>query len=80
VDLENSPYQLFTHDGLVAYVDVIQSTRNTSRTMDGEELDLKRLTSLMTILKGGYRFFDSFETHLLRLNFSCSDLSTVAWL
>lgn len=52
VDLENSPHQPFTQEGLVAYVDVIQSTRKTSRVMDGKEWDLKRLTRLMTILKG----------------------------
>ncbi|KIM40831.1 hypothetical protein M413DRAFT_27969 [Hebeloma cylindrosporum] len=51
VDLENSPHQPFTQEGLVAYVDVIQSTRKTSRTMDGKEWDLKRLTRLMSILK-----------------------------
>jgi hypothetical protein len=32
--------------------------------MDGKELNVKRLTSLMTISKGGYRFFNSFETIL----------------
>jgi len=64
VDLENSPHQPFTQEGLVAYVDVIQSTRKTSRTMDGKEWDLKRLTRLMTILKGGYRCFDSFKIML----------------
>ena len=64
VDLENSPHQPFTQEGLVAYVDVIQCTRKTSRTMDGKEWDLKRLTRLMTILKGVCRCFDSFEAIL----------------
>jgi hypothetical protein len=62
VDLENLPHQPFTHDGLIAYVDVIQITRKTSRTMDGKELtvgseeahelddDLKRWVSLLLFL------------------------------
>jgi len=51
-DFENSPFQPFTQEGLVAYVDVIQSIRSTSRGIDGKEWDLARLTRLMTILKG----------------------------
>ena len=70
VDLENSPHQPFTQEGLVAYVDVIQSTRKTSRTMDGKEWDLKRLTRLMTILKGACRCFDSFEAILFNARIS----------
>ena len=59
VDLENSPHQPFTQEGLVAYVYVIQSTRKTSWAMDGKEWDLKRLTR--SISRGGYCCFDSFK-------------------
>ena len=51
VDLENSPHQPFTQEGLVVYADDIQSTRKTSWAMGGKEWDLKRLTRLMTTLK-----------------------------
>ena len=64
VDLENSLHQPFTQEDLVAYVDVIQSMTETSRIMDGKQWDLKWLTTLVTILKGAYRYFD-FETILL---------------
>ncbi|TFK38576.1 hypothetical protein BDQ12DRAFT_735649 [Crucibulum laeve] len=50
--VEASSYQPFTQESLVAFVDVIQSTRNTSRTLSGKEWDLDRLTRLMAILKG----------------------------
>ena len=81
VDLENSPHQPFTQESLVAYMDDIQSMRKTSRAMDGKEWDLKRLMRLMTILKGGYCCFDSFETiFVYRSNFSCSDLFIFAYL
>ena len=56
VDLENSPHQPLTQESLVAFVDVIQNTRKTSRIMDGKEWDLSRLTKLMAILKGAYCF------------------------
>ena len=56
VDLENSPHQPLTQESLVAFVDVIQNTRKTSRIMDGKEWDLLRLTRLMAILKGAYCF------------------------
>jgi hypothetical protein len=72
VDLENSPHQPFTQEGLVAYVDVIQSTRKTSRSIDGKEWDLKRLTRLMTILKGQSGCFDSFDIIYLSLEFKVS--------
>jgi hypothetical protein len=42
----------FTQESLVAYVDVIRSTRNVSRTLEGCEWQLDRLTRLMAILKG----------------------------
>ena len=64
VDLENSPYQPFTQ-GLMAYVDAVQSIRETRRIMDGKQWDLKWLIALMTILKGAFRCFDFFETTLL---------------
>jgi C-terminal region of Mon2 protein/Domain of unknown function (DUF1981) len=54
VDLANSPHQPLTQESLVAFVDVIQNTRKTSRCMDGKEWDLSRLTRLMAILKGAY--------------------------
>jgi hypothetical protein len=55
VDFENSPpHQPLTQESLVAFVDVIQNTRKTSRSMDGKEWDLSRLTRLMAILKGAY--------------------------
>ena len=57
VDLENSPHQPLTQESLVAFVDVIQNTRKTSRSMNGKEWDLSRLTRLMAILKGAYCFF-----------------------
>ena len=56
VDLEKSPHQPLTQESLVAFVDVIQNTRKTSRIMDGKEWDLLRLTKLMAILKGAYCF------------------------
>ena len=52
IDSENPPRQPLTQESLVAFVDVIQSTRKTSRSMDGKEWDLSRLTRLMAILKG----------------------------
>jgi C-terminal region of Mon2 protein len=52
VDLEKAPHQPLTQESLVAFVDVIQNTRKTSRIMDGKEWDLLRLTKLMAILKG----------------------------
>ncbi|KAJ3718582.1 hypothetical protein DFJ43DRAFT_1159494 [Lentinula guzmanii] len=42
----------FTQESLVAFVDVIQSTRNLSRALDSVEWSLERLTRLMVILKG----------------------------
>ncbi|KAG6906753.1 hypothetical protein DXG01_012283, partial [Tephrocybe rancida] len=42
----------FTQESLVAFVDVIQTTRKASRTVDGNEWPLDRLTRLMVILKG----------------------------
>ncbi|KAF8151507.1 hypothetical protein B0H34DRAFT_664561 [Crassisporium funariophilum] len=51
-DLESSPHQPLTQESLVAFVDVIQSTRKTSTSMDGKEWGLPKLTRLMAILKG----------------------------
>ncbi|KAF9074107.1 hypothetical protein BDP27DRAFT_1399717 [Rhodocollybia butyracea] len=42
----------FTQESLVAFVDIIQSTRDLSRAIDGAEWPLNRLTQLMVILKG----------------------------
>jgi C-terminal region of Mon2 protein/Domain of unknown function (DUF1981) len=42
----------FTQESLVAFVDVICSTRNVSRALDGSEWHLDKLTRLMAILKG----------------------------
>ena len=42
----------FTQDSLVAYVDVIRSTRTAFRKIQDEEWQLDRLTRLMAILKG----------------------------
>jgi len=41
----------FTQDSLVAFVDVVQCTRNISRAVEGSEWPLDRLTRLMAILK-----------------------------
>lgn len=56
-DVENSPHQPFTQESLMAYVDVIQCTRKTSRSADGKEWDLARLTRLVEILKGSSCLF-----------------------
>ncbi|KAJ6523337.1 hypothetical protein B0H19DRAFT_1201883 [Mycena capillaripes] len=47
-----SPHKPFTQDSLVAFLDVIRCTRSVSRTLDGAEWPLERLTRLMAILKG----------------------------
>ena len=49
---EGSPIQPLTQESLVAFVDVIQSTRKTSRTLTGKEWNLEKLTRLMAVLKG----------------------------
>lgn len=49
---ENWNYTPFTQESLVAFVDVIQSTRKASLSLDGNEWPLERLTRLMAILKG----------------------------
>lgn len=43
----------FTQESLMAFVDVIRSTRSTVRQFGQPEWPLERLTSLMSILKGG---------------------------
>ncbi len=42
----------FTQESLMAFVDVIRSTRSTIRQFEEPEWSLERLTSLMSILKG----------------------------
>ncbi|KAF5376165.1 hypothetical protein D9757_009328 [Collybiopsis confluens] len=49
----------FTQESLVAFVDVIQSTRNLSRILEGAEWSLGRLTRLMAILKGVLTYSNS---------------------
>lgn len=44
-----------TQESLVAYVDVIRSTRSMGRQLDEHEWPLERLTRLMTVLKGSLR-------------------------
>ncbi|KAJ7102802.1 hypothetical protein C8R44DRAFT_682224 [Mycena epipterygia] len=48
----DSPHKPFTQESLVAFLDVLRCTRSTSRTLDGAEWPLERLTRLMAILKG----------------------------
>ncbi|KAH7907589.1 hypothetical protein BJ138DRAFT_1137471 [Hygrophoropsis aurantiaca] len=45
-------YRMFTQESLVAFVDVMRSTRNISRIHEGVEWPLDRLSRLMEILKG----------------------------
>jgi hypothetical protein len=42
----------FTQESLVVFVDVIKCVRSISRTLDGAEWPLQRVSTLMTILKG----------------------------
>jgi hypothetical protein len=42
----------FTQESLVAFVDVIKCVRNISRSLDGAEWPLERISTLMAILKG----------------------------
>ncbi|KAF8626562.1 hypothetical protein AX15_004804 [Amanita polypyramis BW_CC] len=56
---ETPPHSAFTQESLVAFVDVIQCTRNASRLVEGEEWKLERLTRLMAILKGVLTYPDS---------------------
>ncbi|KAF9445437.1 hypothetical protein P691DRAFT_805683 [Macrolepiota fuliginosa MF-IS2] len=42
----------FTQESLVAFVDMIQSTRTTNRAMTGSEWGIEKLTRLVAILKG----------------------------
>ncbi|TFK71822.1 hypothetical protein BDN72DRAFT_409999 [Pluteus cervinus] len=50
--VQNNPHKAFTQESLVAFVDVILSTRVISKKLDGGEWPLERLTRLMAILKG----------------------------
>lgn len=45
-------HQPFTQESLVAFIEVIQSTRTISRKLTGTEWSLERLSKLMGILKG----------------------------
>ncbi|KAJ7123851.1 hypothetical protein C8R43DRAFT_1098976 [Mycena crocata] len=47
-----SPHKPFTQESLVAFLDVIRCTRSVSRSLEGSEWPLERLTRLMAILKG----------------------------
>ncbi|KAK2460493.1 hypothetical protein APHAL10511_007499 [Amanita phalloides] len=49
--LEPSPNVPLTQESLVAFVDAIQCTRSVSRSVNGKEWELERLTRLMAILK-----------------------------
>jgi hypothetical protein len=49
---QKTPLQPLTQEALIAYVDVIQCVRSTSKGIDGKEWDLSRLTRLMVILQG----------------------------
>ncbi|KIJ91398.1 hypothetical protein K443DRAFT_115078 [Laccaria amethystina LaAM-08-1] len=57
--VEGSPIQPLTQESLVAFVDVIQSTRKTSRTLTGKEWNLEKLTRLMAVLKGVLTYSNS---------------------
>ncbi|KAF7290808.1 Protein MON2 [Mycena indigotica] len=50
--VQGSPHKPFTQESLVAFLDVIRCTRNTSRSLEKAEWPLERLTRLMAILKG----------------------------
>jgi len=47
----------FTQESLVVFVDVIKSVRSISRTLDGAEWPLERVSTLMTILKGEFVYW-----------------------
>jgi hypothetical protein len=49
---ENMSRQPLTQEALIAYLDVIQCVRSTSKGIDGKEWVLPKLTRLMTIMKG----------------------------
>lgn len=48
----------FTQESLMAFVDVIRSTRSVMKQFDEPEWGLERLTSLLSILKGAYTLID----------------------
>ncbi|KAF5376426.1 hypothetical protein D9615_008633 [Tricholomella constricta] len=56
---ETGFHQPFTQESLVAFVDLIQSTRKASRSADGQEWALDRLSRLMAILKGVLTYSNS---------------------
>lgn len=68
----------FTQESLVAFVDVIQCTRNVSRVIDGIEWPLERLTRLMHILKG--LRFSRRSNNGTNLSYRCYDLPKFARL
>jgi hypothetical protein len=49
---QNPRQQPLTQEALIAYVDLTQCVRSTSKGVDGREWDLPRLTRLMAIMKG----------------------------
>ena len=49
----------FTQESLVAFVDMIQSTRTASRKLAGSEWELEKLTRLAVIVKGSCTCFES---------------------
>lgn len=49
---DSVPYNVFTQESLGAFVDVIQSTRTLSRSVEGIEWPLEQLRRLMIILRG----------------------------
>ncbi|KIK97811.1 hypothetical protein PAXRUDRAFT_824529 [Paxillus rubicundulus Ve08.2h10] len=51
-DEASSRHRAFTQDSLVAFIDVIRTTRKISRQQASAEWPLERLTRLMEILKG----------------------------
>ena len=50
------PHISFTQDSLVAYVDILKHTRTLTRSLEGDEWSLERLTRLMGILKGNQKY------------------------
>ncbi|TCD65014.1 hypothetical protein EIP91_003335 [Steccherinum ochraceum] len=54
-----SPMKPFTQESLMAFVDVIRSTRTVGRQFEDSEWTLERLTRLMSIFKGILTYPDS---------------------
>jgi hypothetical protein len=65
----------FSQESLVAFVDLIRSTRTVSRATDEEEWEIERLTKLMSILKGQFALFIYFpEKTMFILPFRYHDI------